>query len=1170
MRLSQEVTGWAFLAELGGVRHPALAVGLDSVSPFTRAGGHGSLFTRALGWGLPQIRSLEEIPWNDGPVDRRWRVVRHDDGTFSVLAPDGTRLVHDLGCEEPPGWREAAETSGTVMLVVSHVLPLGEDPVAALARETREGLVCVGRVAFGGPVHLPGPPTARFLLDPVGTLQELAFLVYERLLSMDEAKRRARHVEETRRLFTGEEGRKLFDEPPTLSAGEMLELLLTREDFLDHRGLTDYAYAYRRLVAEVADACGDATAWRTAALHTVDAAVDLVAERCDRAVFEDADALLARMTDGLDAPGATDDPVQREAMLLASARLRMATRGPLERAADHYARDGTTDWAARMTADLYRTWFTGEEPLQKESHRLTVEAGHLVVRALELTGGTRRVRLLASLAQIIADADGVHQGAARAALSAWLDSPTADDPDVAVFLLRTVRDLPPETFHEVLVTVFGTSLSEFVAVHGRAVTAKVVGQTVNLARERGDRSLLRSVLDWSEPLVFHRDPAHYRQLLEARPHALPDDPLDCAAAERALTSDGTDPPDPTAAPAAPDAPGLPELPDSWTPGQRRSALLHLAAHARDLRRPATGLALLKEVRDDGPEFRLLIADLHHQCAETGRPAARPLPFPWGYHTYAALTYASLGLEQLALACLVPFAQHLDGLRGEELQGALAAIIVDAPNFDTSGAPGLAGTLRDLVHSAVWRLTAEIETLPMSLMLGLHQAGKGAELGAWWRIEGPLTLPAPVQHHLRMLRDLESPTTSGDGSPNLLNVLDGDHRPGGGDDTQLARNLRWRVSSLVDHELRRRSPALLNDGRLWGRVHELLDDRTVLLTWFLPSAVNGAAVLLAVTRQGGEIVVHLGDGPDGDADRHPVADRVEAARTEIERDPLFDEVTPEGRRLLTTAEMPVGGDRWDIWRALGKDRALLWPHGALHYLPVALCRAGDRLIADDWTVTTIAGLEALLPAGAPTRPARTAVLASATGGVPYGLHAEPALEEHARRVAGAVGADAVTGPAATRARLLAELATADVVHIAAHGTLDRDAPWLHCLYLAPDEDDDGRVSAHDFLELDLRGLRLVTLAACESALGRFDRGDNVRGIPAALITAGAGAVVGCLWPVRPEPATHFHHEMHRRIAQGTDPERAFRAAQLATRAAYPHYRDWGSFTYLHGRSEGAHP
>ncbi|MEU3930630.1 CHAT domain-containing protein [Streptomyces sp. NPDC029044] len=1148
MRLSRDITGWAFTAEVEGVRHAGLAVGPAAISPFTTGeGSGGSLFTRANGWwGLPVLLSLNELPFGH-PVDHRWCVTRDDAGVLSVIGPDGAHFAHDLRLDEPPGWQEAAIASGSVMLVVSHVLPAEDDPIGVLDSETRQGMVCAGPVRFGEP-GAPrdaegGAPTVRFLVDPVGTLLELAQFTCDRILSLPRAKQRARELEQTRRALA-----EHTDQAVTAEA--MVDLLF-RDEFLDHRGRAELLYVYWRLVAEVADACGAQAAWRDAALHTAESAVHLVAERCDRAVFEEADALATRLIDEL------SDPAGQEAALLAAARLRMATRGAEDLAADHYARGLRTVWSARLDADLYRTWFTDEEPFQAECPRLLVEAGHLVVRALELDGGTRRPRLLASLAQILADEEGVHRDTAESALAVWLDSSTADDPDVALFLLRVVDGIPPSLADGLPRAIFASPRADFVAAHGHVVTAKVISQGVNLAREKADRSLLRTVLDWAERLGFHWDPAHRRQLTEARLHVLPDDPTDCPGPGRPL--------------AAP----FPQSPRSWTPAQRSAALLHTAAHARDLGQPALGLTLLKQAGDvRSEEARLLTADLYYQSAQAGEPVAGPVPFPWGYYTYAALGYASLGFEELARACLVPFVQQVGNLRGEALKAALSAIIVDVPNFDTSRAPELGGVLRDLVHAAVRQLTAESETLPLGLMLGLHQAGKGPELGAWWRIGGPLALPAHIQHLLGKLRDLEDPAASpgapGGPSP-LLNALDSDQRPGGHDTRQIARNLRWHVSSLIDDELSRRSAPLIDDRHLWAKAHQLLDDRTVLLTWFLPAAVSGAAVLLAVTRQGRDLVVHLGDGADENDDRHPVADRVEAIRAEVERDPLFGDVTPQGSRLLRQpGDLPLGGSGlWDTWRAQGKDRILAWPHGALHYLPLPLCRTGDRMIADDWTVTTIAGLEALAPAEGPVRPRRTAVLASADGGVPYGLQAEPVLEEHARRVAGAVGTDAVTGHAATRDRLLAELSTADVIHIAAHGTLDQDAPWLHCLHLTPGRDDDGRVFAYDFLEADLRGVRLVTLAACESALGRFDRADNVRGVPSALITAGAQAVVGCLWPVRPEPATYFYHHMHHRIAHDLlDPEGAFREAQLATRARYPHYRDWGAFTYLHGRSEGA--
>lgn len=1147
VRLSRDITGWAFIVEVDGVGVAGLAVGLAGISPFTAGGGAGgSLFTRANGWWcLPALLSLNELPFNR-PVDQGWCVTQNDGGVLSVVSPDGAYFVHDLRLEEPPGWRETAIASGSVMLVVSHMLPATNDPIGALDFETRQGMVCAGPVRFGelgfesrDEDEEDGAPTVRFLIDPVGTLLELAHYACERILSLSQAKQQARELEEKRRALA-EHGDQ------ALSAQAMVELLF-RDEFLDHGGLVEELYVYWRLVAEVADACGAEAAWREAALRTVESAVHVVADRCDRAVFEEADALVSRLIDKL------SDPAELAAGLLAAARLRMATRGAEDFAADHYARGIRTVWSARLDADLYRAWFTDEEPFQAESHRLVAEAGQMVVRALELDGGTRKPRLLALLAQILADEEGVHRDAAGAALAAWLDSSTADDPDVALFLLRVVDGVSPDLVDGLLKAVFGSPWADFVAAHGSKVTGMVISQGVNLAREKADRPLLRTVLDWADRLGVRWGHPHRRQLIEARLHVLPDDPTHCPGLDRPLAV---------------------SFPGSWTSTQRSAALLHTAAHARDQGQPALGLTLLRRAGDvRSEEARLLTADLYYQSFQAGEPVSSPLPFPWGYYTYAALGYASLGFEELARASLVPFVRQVGNLHGEELKAALSAIIVDVPNFDTSRAPELGEVLRDLVHSAIWQLTAESEALPFGLMLGLHQAGKGPELGAWWRIDGPLALPAHIQHLLGQLRHLEESDVShgaSGASPHLLNVLDSDRRPGGHDTQQIARNVRWRISSLIDDELSRRSAPLIDDQRLWANTHELLDDRTVLLTWFLPAAVSGAAVLLAVTRQGRELVVHLGDEADENNDRHPVADRVEAIRTEVEHDPLFGDVTPEGARLLRQpGDMPLGGSElWDKWRAQGKDRILAWPHGALHYLPLPLCRTGDRMIGDDWTVTTIVGLEALTPAAGPVRPRRTSVLASADGGVPYGLHAEPALEEHAQEVADAVGTEAVTGPAATRDRLLAELTTADVVHIAVHGTLDQDAPWMHCLYLAPDRDDDGRVFAYDFLEADLRGVRLITLAACDSALGRFDRADNVRGIPSALITAGAQAVVGCLWPVRSEPATYFYHHMHHRIAQGTDPERAFRESQLATRARHPHYRDWGAFTYLCGRSKGA--
>lgn len=151
VRLSRDITGWAFMVEVDGVRHAGLAVGLADISPFTAGdGAGGSLFTRANSWwGLPVLLSLNELPFGH-PVDHRWCVTQDDGGVLSVFSPDGAYFVHDLRLEEPPGWRERAIASGSVMLVVSHVLPAMDDPIGALDFETRQGMVCLRPRALRG------------------------------------------------------------------------------------------------------------------------------------------------------------------------------------------------------------------------------------------------------------------------------------------------------------------------------------------------------------------------------------------------------------------------------------------------------------------------------------------------------------------------------------------------------------------------------------------------------------------------------------------------------------------------------------------------------------------------------------------------------------------------------------------------------------------------------------------------------------------------------------------------------------------------------------------------------------------------------------------------------------------------------------------------------------
>jgi CHAT domain-containing protein len=159
-----------------------------------------------------------------------------------------------------------------------------------------------------------------------------------------------------------------------------------------------------------------------------------------------------------------------------------------------------------------------------------------------------------------------------------------------------------------------------------------------------------------------------------------------------------------------------------------------------------------------------------------------------------------------------------------------------------------------------------------------------------------------------------------------------------------------------------------------------------------------------------------------------------------------------------------------------------------------------------------------------------------------------------------------GAAATRDALRDRAPGAGVIHYAGHAVFDDARPERSALVLAG-ADTTGLLTAEAVNALQLRGVRLVVLAACRTVRAREGRSGGLAGFSGALMAAGAGGVVGSLWDANDRLTQPLMLAFHRAYRRSGDPAAALREAQLEMlRSRDPERRSpaaWAGFRYIGG-------
>jgi CHAT domain-containing protein len=258
---------------------------------------------------------------------------------------------------------------------------------------------------------------------------------------------------------------------------------------------------------------------------------------------------------------------------------------------------------------------------------------------------------------------------------------------------------------------------------------------------------------------------------------------------------------------------------------------------------------------------------------------------------------------------------------------------------------------------------------------------------------------------------------------------------------------------------------------------------------------------------------------------------------------------------------------------GTTEWVIAPDGDLWQLPFAVLTGRDgKAVIEGHAISYTPSLTALREIRRRAKPeGRAAVQLLAMGNPLAAGGAKNLLPESAEEVAAirtlypAKDVAARVAAQATAGEFVALAPTARVIHVASHSEMNNSDPMYSGLLLTPDaEHVDGLVEARQLLDTPLRA-ELVILSACETGLGKAERGEGLLGLGWSLTAAGASASLLSQWKVDSAATRDLMISLHRGLAGGTRKTRAelLREAMLETmaRPGYRHPFYWGAFSLL---------
>ena len=139
----------------------------------------------------------------------------------------------------------------------------------------------------------------------------------------------------------------------------------------------------------------------------------------------------------------------------------------------------------------------------------------------------------------------------------------------------------------------------------------------------------------------------------------------------------------------------------------------------------------------------------------------------------------------------------------------------------------------------------------------------------------------------------------------------------------------------------------------------------------------------------------------------------------------------------------------------------------------------------------------------------------------------------------------------------------LLHFTTHALVDTENQDRSRILMASDSPAAGLdyLFQQEIYGLNLKGVDLATISACETARGETVRGDGLRAFSQAFLAAGAAATVTSLWQVADRPTAEFMKQFYYFLSRGVTKSEALRSTKLQflySRSSLSAPRYWAAF------------